>query len=195
MAPPSFAFALMRTAVLGLAAKHPHVRSLINPRQTSAIAYLDSGLNFRCTAGPDTFVAGPAPGAVLPECPLMRIVNGQPQAAHVTDLLIPGFTVLHFNHDGVIPAAVLQACRAAIIDGVPVQVVAIARSKSSAAADATVWDNDGKLFATYGATDGCAYLIRPDGHVAARWRECPSSEITDAIAHVLSRETLSGETV
>ncbi|HNY45522.1 MAG TPA: FAD-dependent monooxygenase, partial [Casimicrobium sp.] len=45
MAPPSFAFDLMRKAVLSLAAKHEGVRSLINPRQTSAIAYTTSPLN------------------------------------------------------------------------------------------------------------------------------------------------------
>ena len=39
MAPPSFAFELMRKAVLGLAVKFPELRSLINPRQSSAIAY------------------------------------------------------------------------------------------------------------------------------------------------------------
>jgi 3-(3-hydroxy-phenyl)propionate hydroxylase len=38
MAPPSFAFDLMRTAVLGLAERHAVVRPLINPRQTQAIA-------------------------------------------------------------------------------------------------------------------------------------------------------------
>src|SRR5215475_14264912 len=37
MAPPSFAFELMRHAVLSLAVKHECVRSLINPRQSSAI--------------------------------------------------------------------------------------------------------------------------------------------------------------
>ena len=42
MAPPSFAFDLMRKAVLSLAVKHPEVRSLINPRQTSAITYRSS---------------------------------------------------------------------------------------------------------------------------------------------------------
>ena len=47
MAPPSFAFDLMRTAVLGLAGRHEAVRPLINPRQTHAIAYLESPLNRR----------------------------------------------------------------------------------------------------------------------------------------------------
>src|SRR5574337_842586 len=45
MAPPSFAFELMRHAALSLAVKHPDLRSLINPRQTSAIAYGASPLN------------------------------------------------------------------------------------------------------------------------------------------------------
>jgi 3-(3-hydroxy-phenyl)propionate hydroxylase len=39
MAPPSFAFELMRKAVLSLAVKHRELSSLINPRQSSAIAY------------------------------------------------------------------------------------------------------------------------------------------------------------
>jgi hypothetical protein len=69
MAPPDFAFELMRTAVLGLAGRHPGLRPLINPRQTSAICYRDSPLN----AWPErsaAFAAGPVPGQVLPECPL-----------------------------------------------------------------------------------------------------------------------------
>ncbi len=35
MAPPSRGFELMRDAVLSLAARHPALRSLINPRQTT----------------------------------------------------------------------------------------------------------------------------------------------------------------
>lgn len=45
MAPSSFAFELMRKAVLSLAARHPALGSLINPRQTPAIAYAASPLN------------------------------------------------------------------------------------------------------------------------------------------------------
>src|SRR5919112_4452766 len=74
MAPPSFAFDLMRRAVLGLARKHPEVRSLINPLQTAAITYADSRLNAAAEASA-AFAAGPVPGAVLAECPL-TIVDG-----------------------------------------------------------------------------------------------------------------------
>ena len=76
MAPPSFAFDLMRKAVLSLAVKHPQVRSLINPRQTSAISYLDTRLNAASTQD-SAFEAGPAPGAVLAECPVTLGAGGE----------------------------------------------------------------------------------------------------------------------
>ena len=82
MAPPSFAFELMRKAVLGLAVKFPELRSLINPRQSSAIAYASSPLN---VAGQEAeFKAGPAPGHVLTECPL-TVVDGAIHARGPSD--------------------------------------------------------------------------------------------------------------
>src|ERR1700761_2228312 len=85
MAPPSFAYELMRRAVLTLAVDHSDVRSLINPRQSATITYRDSPLNV-----PDEdmsqFAAGPVPGAVLLECPL-EIWNGTGWSkGHLTDL-------------------------------------------------------------------------------------------------------------
>ena len=32
------------------------------------------------------------------------------------------------------------------------------------------WDSSGQLFDLYGAGAGSLYLVRPDGHVLARWR-------------------------
>jgi len=69
MAPPSHGFALMREAVLSLAVEHAWVRPLINPRQTSAIAFHDSRLNSHA-ARSAAFGRGPRPGEVLPECPV-----------------------------------------------------------------------------------------------------------------------------
>ena len=86
MAPPSFACALMRTAVLGLAEKRPAVRSLINPLQSSPIACTGSPLNAPQDA---TWSAGPAPGAVLLECPLTMVEGGVETVRHMTDLLGP----------------------------------------------------------------------------------------------------------
>ena len=150
MAPPSFAFDLMRTAVLGLAAKHRPLRALINPRQTSPIAYTASPLN----GASDGFSAGPPPGSVLPECPLGD--------GHITELLGNGFTALYFGEQSDAPA-------------LPCTLRAIPR-----AADST-----GHLYPMYGAIDGTLYLVRPDGHVLARWRDARDADATGAINRAL----------
>ncbi len=154
MAPPSFAFELMRTAVLGLASRHAEVRPLINPRQTSAIAYSASPLN-----GPsDGFVAGPAPGSVLPECP-----TGD---GHVTDRLGVGFTALFFGEARDAPRL---AC----------DVRVLPRSA----------DTTGRLYPMYDATDGTLYLVRPDGHVLARWRDVRNADVNTSIHRALHGST------
>ena len=126
MAPPSFAFDLMRTAVLGLAKKHPSLRSLINPRQTSAITYATSPLN----AAPDRsaeFDAGPVPGAVLPECPITIADGSGTREGHLTDLLGPHFTALVFSDDGAVPAELEALDRALAAKQVPFKRVALTR--------------------------------------------------------------------
>ncbi|MEX8492968.1 FAD-dependent oxidoreductase [Sphaerotilus sp.] len=176
MAPPSFAFALMRTAVLGLAERHPVVRSLINPRQTSAITYTDSPLNAAAVRSAE-FSAGPVPGAVLPECPVRRRIDAGAVRTHVTDLLGPGFTALHFGTDGAGPLAAALANLAGTLAarGVPLAVVAITLAD----------DVTGRLFPMYGASLDTVYLVRPDGHVLGRWRTGVVDEIASAIACTL----------
>jgi 3-(3-hydroxy-phenyl)propionate hydroxylase len=140
MAPPSPAFELMRTAVLSLAAHHADVRSLVNPRQTSAIAYADSPLN-----GPSVgdFDAGPPPGSVLPECPI--------DGGFLTERASVGFTALHFGPASDAPRPTHAACA---VQCVPRSV-----------------DITGRLYPLYGAVDGTLYVVRPDGHVLARWKD------------------------
>ena len=103
MAPPSFAFEPMRDAVLGLAVKHPEVRSLINPRQTQAMVYSDSMLN-RSPERSTEFNAGPTLGAVVPEHPVTIVERGEAREAHLTDLVAPRFTAFYFADDSSVPA-------------------------------------------------------------------------------------------
>ncbi len=175
MAPPSFAFDLMRTAVLSLAAKHPGVRSLINPRQTSAIRYAASPLNAADDPG---FTGGPAPGTVLPECPLKHFEAASDRTGHVTDLLGIGFTALRFA-DAAAPADLLSLVDAFAQRGVPLRVRTVGRSATRGHCDA--WDHTGRLYPMYGADAGSIYLVRPDGHVLARWRHACAADVAGAI--------------
>ena len=184
MAPPSFAFDLMRTAVLGLAAKHEGVRPLINPRQSSAITYTSSPLN----APEDRdqrWSAGPVPGAVLPECPVTVLRDGYAAEAHLTDLVGPGFSVLHFSEDGR-PDATLERFAGAMREkGLPLQLMHLSRTGDVALPGLAARDHTGRLFALYGAQAGSVYLVRPDGHVAGRWHAPDAATLASAIERVL----------
>jgi 3-(3-hydroxy-phenyl)propionate hydroxylase len=184
MAPPSFAFELMRQAALGLAAKHAGLRSLINPRQTSAIAYVDSPLN-RGAERSGAFAAGPGPGAVLLECPVSIVEDGRVREAHLTDLVGPRFTAFCFSEDGGVPDG-LKALAARLSAGpVPFALIPLTPHLAPDARGPTGWDHTGRLFALYDARPGSLYLVRPDGHVLGRWRTAAPAEIGAAIEHAL----------
>ncbi|HRO61259.1 MAG TPA: FAD-dependent oxidoreductase [Burkholderiaceae bacterium] len=184
MAPPSFAFALMRKAVLSLAADHPSLASLINPRQTSAISYTQSPLNQAAERSAD-FEAGPAPGTVLAECPLMIVENGQAREGHLTDLVAPSFTALHFSDAGELPVALENLKGDFDERGVPFRLVPITARVGSDRPGIHGRDHTGRLFVMYGAKPGTLYLVRPDGHVAGRWLEADAAEVKAAIDRIL----------
>ena len=184
MAPPSFAFDLMRMAVLSLAVKHAGVRSLINPRQSSAITYNASPLN----AAPErslAFAAGPAPGAVLPECPVTLAGGDEPLEGHLTDLVQPCFTAFYFAEEPTLPADLRGLAGRMAQREIPFKLVPVTRHLGGAGSVPHGWDHTGRLFTMYGAQPGTLYLVRPDGHVLARWREANVTETVAAIEHAL----------
>lgn len=85
MAPGSRGYALMREAALSLALKHRAIASLINPRQTAAVAYAaDASLS-------DAFDDGLAPGAAPIDVPILGY-EGAP--SHLLDHLGSHFSLL-----------------------------------------------------------------------------------------------------
>ena len=166
MAPPSPAFKLMREAALGLATRDPFFATLINPRQTSAITFTDSPLN---AADSDALSAGPAPGAVLADCP----VESGKGSKHLTALLGIGYTLLGLTASDPRPT----------LAGLPLTTVWIA--PGATAGDADAWDATGRLFPLYGAAPAAFYLVRPDGHVAGRWATLKPQSLRAALARAL----------
>ncbi|HET8744708.1 MAG TPA: FAD-dependent monooxygenase [Ramlibacter sp.] len=151
MAPPDFAFRLLREATLRIALDEPAVRSLINPRQTAPIAYTGSPLN-----GPEegTWTSAlAAPGQPAPEA-LLRGASGE---FHLTQGFGTDFTCLVFG-DGTLPRALTELAA----HGVAVLEIAPEA------------DAHGQARLRYGLPGGLSptglVLVRPDGYVMGRWR-------------------------
>jgi 3-(3-hydroxy-phenyl)propionate hydroxylase len=183
MAPPSFAFDLMRKAVLSLAVKHPGVRSLINPRQTSAITYVHSPLN---VADSDVFASGPMPGAVLAEYPLTIAEGGHAREAHLTELVGVRFTALYFSEEAEVPDSFNALVPAMRERDVPFKMVPLSARLNPQAKGVHAWDHTGRIFERYDAKPGTVYLVRPDGHVLGRWRDASAADIEAAITRALA---------
>ena len=150
MAPPDFAFRLMREATLRLALDEPAVRPLINPRQSAPVAYASSTLNG--TEQGAWASAQAAPGQPAPEARLA----GPGGAFHLTQCFGTDFTCLVFS-DGALPHAVsdLAAQGIAVLDIAPEA------------------DAHGQARTRYGLAGDAAtglVLVRPDGYVMGRWR-------------------------
>jgi 3-(3-hydroxy-phenyl)propionate hydroxylase len=176
---------VFRDAVLKLSRHHPFARQLTNSGRLSVPAVLrDSPLN---TADHDRFDGAMVPGASCVDAPVQ--VDGQ--AGWLLPQLGQQFTgVLFCGEQGIDPAtrAALDALRAGPI---PLKLVVVTRGDAQAAALPgmhVVHDAEGLANARYDATHGTFYLVRPDQHVCARWRQVDMSAVEHALKRALCVE-------
>ena len=161
-----------RDATLGLAKKHAFARRLVNSGRLSVPAILvDSPLNTP-DRDPD-FAHGP--GAMVAGAPAADAPVAGPAGEWLLSYLGGDFTLLGFDA-AVGPFGVAALAR----DPIPCKVVQVGGKPTAGAT--TIEDVLGLAVRRYGARPGTVYLLRPDQHVCARWREFDLPSVRAAIA-------------
>ncbi len=151
-----------RDAVLELAEHHEFARPLVNSGRLSSPAVLQGS----CLNTPDAgaWAGGLPPGAPAADAPVL--CDGRADWL-LRQLAGDGFTLLLFGAPDEVPAGAVNAPAGRARQGAwPVRSVFV----SPVEADGVLWDHEGLAAARYDAQPGTAVLLRPDQHVAARWR-------------------------
>ncbi len=172
--PKSTVSKTFRNAVLELAQEHAFARKLVNSGRLSVPAILaDSPLN---TPDAGDFGGPLVPGAPLEDGPL-------DDGSWLLRQLGGCFTSLYFTDD---PARIPDAVRRQFADlatgPIPVDTLVLASRPGEVAHARVLVDGKSILARRYDARDGTCYLVRPDQHVAARWRELEPARLRAAVA-------------
>ncbi len=163
IAPRTIAEQHFRNAALALARSAPFARSFVNSGRLSLpTTYMNSTLS---TPDIDLWSGGPRPGAPIPDVPLVAPDGG---VVFLSEALKPGFNLVW---TGNAPAPDLLG---------DVSLVHISEAQGC-------WrDADGLFVQRFDAPTGTGYLIRPDRHVAARFRTPDSASLSQAFARALA---------
>lgn len=188
--PKSAVSKLFRNAALELARTQPFARKLVNSGRLSVPAFLvNSVLN---TPDADNFEGNMVPGAPLDDAPV-RVAG---QDAWLLDQLGNRFQLLVFANsvEQIDPAVRAQA--AGLADAaIPVDTLVVTAQAGSDPAGMTVLqDRDGLMARRLDARPGSSYLIRPDQHVAARWRRFDLPAVQRALARATAQDIASAVT-
>lgn len=178
--PKSAVSKLFRNAVLDLARQYRFARSLVNSGRLSVPSFLyNSSLN---TADRDTFSGKMIPGAPMDDAP----ITIQGKSSWLLRQVGDRFTVLIYADQAAPSADLLAQLSAVNVNGITVMPMVIAANavvaKSCEGRLPVLVDVNGRFQERFDAQQGTAYLIRPDQHVAARWRSLDAAGLRSALA-------------
>jgi 3-(3-hydroxy-phenyl)propionate hydroxylase len=170
--PKSEVSRMFRDAVLQLAKDQPFARKLVNSgRLSTPSVYAGSALN---TPDVDGFGKGLRPGAPAADAPVA--VQGQPDwlLRHTGN----AFTGIYFAGSAR-DAEVFAQAESLAREAIPVKTLVVVAGQGG---PGMLEDSAGLCAARYDATPGSFYLLRPDQHVCARWRQFNLQAVRAAVA-------------
>lgn len=174
--PKSHVSRVFRDAALALARHHAFARRLVNSGRLSVPSFLTASvLN---TPDVDAFAGNMVPGAPMDDAP----IRVGPHEAWLLDQVGNRFALLVFAHRVEdLPADLCTALRALRDGALPIDALVITPAGGQIDGLRVVADAQGLAARRYDAQDGAFYLIRPDQHVAARWRRFDAGAVQRAL--------------
>ncbi|MBU0587348.1 MAG: FAD-dependent oxidoreductase [Gammaproteobacteria bacterium] len=176
--PKSKTSLIFRNAVLTLARDHAFARTLVNSGRLSVPCVLtDSPLNTPDTA---MFAGNMVPGASMDDAPM----QADGTDCWLLDRMGNRFVALVYVGDpAAVDVATARAFKSLADWPIPVEVVLISPQAGIAPEKLqALVDSRNRFAERYDARSGTTYLIRPDQHVAARWRDFDASALSAALA-------------
>lgn len=171
----------LRDAVLELARRFPFARALINSgRLSTPTLYCDSPLS---TPDVDLFTGRCPPGAPAQDAPVTR--SGEP--GYLLGQLGGGFDLLIAVEE---PSAIdLGQLGDLARLPIPIQPIVISSRPLGElpAAVLALHDREGLVRERFDLRPGSCYLLRPDQHVAARWRKLDQGAVMAALDRATGR--------
>lgn len=169
-----------RNAVLQLARHHPFARKLVNSGRLSVPAFLvNSMLN---TPDTDAFEGRMVPGAPMDDAP----VRAGGHDAWLLDQLGGRFVLMVFAPPQA-GASLRELADALAAGPIPVETVVVSAQAAGIEGLPVLHDADGLVMRRYDGRPDTAYLVRPDQHVAARWRQPELAAVRAALARATAQ--------
>jgi 3-(3-hydroxy-phenyl)propionate hydroxylase len=179
MTPPTRGWRLAREAALSLSLKHEFPRALANPRQMQPYTYSESPLTPYAGRNAE-FDSGPAIGSAAPNA---KLANG----GYLLDHAGIGMTAILFCDGSPNTQAKLLLDQLQMLDKRFVSL--LIDSQGSASEAPAIPDANGEIARLFGAQSGTLYLLRPDLHIAGRWKTMVPHEILRTACICLGKQT------
>ena len=183
MTPKNHVTRVFRDTVLDMSRQFPFARSLVNSgRLSQPCTYEDTPLN---TADSEEFSCALRPGSACVDAP----VSGGNHSGWLLNHLGSHFSVIvkgDFD-PGDLNALHEMAARLRA-RGEPIDIIRVDAPGGDSADTLYLGDDRGVLSARYDLQSAAVYLIRPDQHVAARWRRLDANAIEAALKRALGYE-------
>ena len=182
--PKSAISKLFRNSVLELAKEYPFARSLVNSGRLSVPSYLyQSSLN---THDQDQFSGMMIPGAPVDDAPISFSGEDRWLLRQLGD----GFSALIYIEND-LDVDLLNSIAQVNAAGIKLKLIIVSSKNLQHSSYPILIDVKGLFKKRFDATSGTVYLIRPDQHIAARWRTWNKEAFEKALARATGHKVQS----